>query len=187
MKTKKLLLVITFMITGLILNAQSFPDPEFSSRPYILEDGKTLKSLERADAQLEWKIKGMGYGGSESYFTTFTPNSDVRFTKGTLPKLIIKVDGDVDPSEVITLSKGVVKKKKRKFIQGSMSMTGKARNVSESYIKLEFKKIRKGIYEIILPNDLEPGEYAFMPISSGGSNSVTSLNSKVKISCFGID
>lgn len=187
MKTQKILLTITSLFIGLILNAQSFPDPEFSSRPYILENGKTLKDLERANAQLEWKIKGMGYGGSESYFTAFTPNSEVRFTKNTLPRLIIKVDGDVDPSEVISLSKGVVKKNKRKFIQGSMSMTGKARDVSESYIKLEFKKISKGVFEIILPNDLQSGEYAFMPINGSGSNSVTSLNSKVKISCFGID
>jgi hypothetical protein len=54
-------------------------------------------------------------------------------------------------------------------------------------VKLEFIKIGDKIYEIILPNNLEQGEYAFMPITESSGNSLTSYNTKVKISCFGID
>jgi hypothetical protein len=62
-----------------------------------------------------------------------------------------------------------------------MAMGGKARDVSTAYIKLEFNKLKDGIYEIVLPNNIQPGEYAFMPIS-GDIN-----NGKIKISCFGIN
>ena len=165
--------------------AQKFPEPEFSSRPYILEGNNTLKNLERADAQIDMKVKGMGYGGVETYYTVFTPSSDVRLPKDTLPKFIIKIEGNLDPSELVALSLGTSKKNRRRFLQGSMGMTGKARDVSDAYLKLEFKKIRKDIYEIILPKDVQPGEYAFMPI--GNNSQVTPANTKVKLTCFAID
>lgn len=178
------ILIVAFCSASI---AQSFPDPEFSSRPYILNDDNTLRDLERTDAQIDVKLKGMGYGGSETYYTAFTPKSDVRFAKNALPRLIIKVEGNVDPSELISLSKGEVKKDRRRFLQGDLAFGGKARDVSSSYVKLEFKKIGNGIFEIILPSDIQPGEYAFMPINSSNQNSLMSYDSKVKITCFGID
>ena len=192
MKTKtmkKIILTIAILISGFssILMAQSFPDPEFSSRPYILDVDKTLKNLERTDAQIETKVVGMGYGGFETYYTAFEPESDVRLSMNSLPKIIIKIEGNVDPSEIISLSEAVVKRDRRRFLQNSRGMGGRARDISDTYINLEFKKIRDGIFEVILPSDIQPGEYAFMPINSGGSNTLQTYNSKVKISCFGID
>jgi len=181
-----ILAILSAMFSSTLF-AQSLPDPEFSSRPYILEANNNLKGLERADAQIDMKVKGMGYGGFETYYTAFTPKSDVRLSKNVLSKLIIKVERNIDPSEIISLSMAIVKKDRRRFLQGSMALGGKARDVSSSYVKLEFKKIRDGIFEIILPSDIQLGEYAFMPISSGGGNPLTAYNSKVKISCFGID
>lgn len=163
------------------LFAQTFSDPEFSSRPYFLDADSTLKNLERADAQYEQKLKAMGYGGMEIYYSVFILKSDVRFSKSTLPKLIIKVEGNIDPSELFYLSKSAVKTDRRSFLQGSMDILfgGKARDVSNTYINLEFKKIRDGIFEVILPSDIQPGEYAFIPMGAPAS--------KIKISCFGID
>ena len=182
---KNIIFISAILISGFVSTsiAQSVPDPEFSSQLYILEVDNTLKNLERADAQMDIKIKGMGYGGSEIYYTAFTPKSDVRLSKNALPKLIIKVEGNIDPSELISLSKAEVKKDRRRFLQFSMALGGKARDVSRSYVKLEFKKNREGIFEVILPSDIQPGEYAFMPINS----SLTSNKTKFKISCFGID
>ena len=182
---KNIILISAILISGFVSTsiAQSFPDPEFSSQMYILEVDNTLKNLERTDAQMDIKIKGMGYGGSEIYYTAFTPKSDVRLSKNALPKLVIKVEGNINPSELISLAKAVVKKNSRRFLQSSMAFLGKARDVSSSYVKLEFKKNREGIFEVILPSDIQPGEYAFMPIN----RSFTSSGIKVKISCFGID
>jgi hypothetical protein len=185
MKNVSIFFFLVFLIISSSLLAQKFPDPEFSSRPYILQADFTLKNLERADAQIDMKVKGMGYGGVETYYTVFTPASDVRLSKSALPKFIIKIEGNLDPSELVALSLGTAKKSRRRFLQGSMGMTGKARDVSDAYLKLEFKKIRNDIYEIILPKDIQAGEYAFMPISS--NSQVTPANTKVKLSCFGID
>lgn len=181
---KKIIFTIAILISGFSssIMAQSFPDPEFSSQPYILEANNSYKKLERADAQIETKIVGMGYGGFETYYTAFEPESDVRLPMNSLPRMIIKVEGNVDPSEIISLSEAEVKRDRRRFLQSSRGMRGRAHDISDTYIKLEFKKIRNGIFEVILPSDIQPGEYAFMPIISGGSNSLT-----VKISCFGID
>jgi len=187
MKKYNYLVALLLISMSSSLLAQSFPDPEFSARPYTLAQDNSLKSIERADAQVDFKVKGMGIGGSEIYYTTFSPKSEVRFSKDALPRLIIKVDGNADPSELISMAKGEVKKDRRRFLQGSMALAGKARDVSSAYIKLEFKKLRDGIYEIILPSDIQSGEYAFMPMNSGEGNPLTSYNSKVKIACFGID
>ena len=187
---KKIIFTIAILISGFSssLMAQSFPDPEFSSQPYILEANNSYKKLERADAQIETKMVGMGYyGGFETYFTAFEPESDVRLSMNSLPKIIIKIEGNVDPSEIISLSEAEVKRDRRRFLQSSRGMRGRAHDISDTYIKLEFKKIRNGIFEVILPSDIQPGEYAFMPINSGGSNTLQTYNSKVKISCFGID
>jgi hypothetical protein len=186
---KKIIFTIAILISGISssLMAQSFPDPEFSSRPYILDANNTLKNLERADAQIETKAVGMGYGGFETYYTAFEPESDVRLSMNSLPKIIIKIEGNIDPSEVISLSEAEVRRDRRRFLQNSSGIRGRARDISYTFIKLEFKKIRNGIFEVILPSDIQPGEYAFMPIISGGSNSIQTYYSKVKISCFGID
>ena len=62
-----------------------------------------------------------------------------------------------------------------------------ARDVSWNNVQLDFKKIREGIYEIVLPGNMQPGEYAFRPINDGSGNPLGPNTTKVKISCFGID
>jgi len=182
MKKSIFALVVLILGFGFILSAQSFPNPKFSLRPYIVESDSVLKTFERADAHLDIKVKGLGYGGSETYYTAFKPNSDVRFSKNALPKIIIKIDGNIDPSDQISLSKAIVKKDRRRFLQASMALGGKSRDVSSYYVNLEFKIIRDGIYELILPSDIQTGEYAFMPPVYDGGNYF-----KSKIYCFGID
>ena len=163
------------------LFAQSVPDPEFSGSPYILAEDNSLKNLEKTEAQVDVKVKIIG--GNDTYFTISSPKSNLRFSKGALPKLIMKVDGNVDPSDITSLYVAEIKKNQRKFLQGSMGgVYKKARDVSKLSVKLEFKKIRDGIYEIILPSDIQSGEYGFIPSSVS-----TSTNSKIKIMCFGID
>jgi hypothetical protein len=181
---KQIIFTIAVLISGFISNlmAQSYPDPDFPLRPYILEADNSLKSLERTDAQIELNLaKSVSLGGTEMYYTTFKTESDVRLSRSSLPKLIIKVEANMDPSELISISKGVVKRDRRRFLQSSSSLMGKARDVSDSYVKAEFKKVRDGIFEMTLPSDIQPGEYAILP-SNGGFGMP-----KVKISCFGID
>lgn len=167
------------------VNAATVPTPEFALRPYSLLANNTLADLDRTDAQLDTKIKGMGYGGLEYFFTAFTPASTVRFSKNNIPVLLFKADPGIDPAEILSLAKGEVKKDRRRFIQGSMKLTGKTRDVGDAYMGLSFIKLKDDLYQIVLPEDIEKGEYAFMPINS--SASPFTAGSKVRIACFAIE
>lgn len=164
---KKLIFTfVIFIVTlGTTLKAQKAQTPEFAFRPYILEANNNLKSLENADGKLETKFLGMGYGGSEMYYSAKLPKSTIRISKSSLPKIIVKITGGVDPLQFIKLSKAEIKKGNRKFMQNKVYFGGANKDLSDTFIKLEFKKIRNEIYEIILPSTIEIGEYGF--ISSG--------------------
>lgn len=182
---KSLLAIVLLAVSATLVSNQTLPEAEFSGRPYILTPDNKLDNLERADAQVDVKVKALGYGGSETYYTVFSAASPVSFSKEKLPRLLIKLDGNTDPAEVVVLSKAIIKKDRRRFLQGSNALGGKARNISDSFVPLEFKKLKEGLFEIILPADIAPGEYGFMPITSGG-NTLGTYNANVKIGCFGV-
>lgn len=158
-------------------------NPEFSGRPYLWQNKVALSDLERADAQSDNKIKGLGYGGIQTLYTVFTPKSYVRFNKSELPKLVIKVEPGVDPSEQYIIIKATVKKDKRTFMVGSYSMTGRTKNTEDQQIKPEYRKLKDGVYEITLPENIEAGDYGFFSVSIDA----TQIGNRLKISCFGID
>lgn len=182
----KFFLIICFVFVTFNNVAQKLANIEFSGRPYILVNTNTLKDFERADAQFETKIKALGYKGSETFYTVFSPKSEISFSKALLPKIIIKMENNMDPSEVVKLSKAVIKRDRRRFILESQQLLGKARDISDAYIKLNFKKLDDNVYEIILPSDIEIGEYAFLPINTSEGNALTSYHASVKITCFSI-
>ena len=157
------------------------PVPEFSSRPYFYSD-KTLKNLERADASIDVKVLGFGYGGTEIFYNVFPELSNCKFITGKIPPLIIKVENNGDPNEIVYLVKAKeVQKDRRRFIISKSSFGGKVVNLSEYIIPLEFKKIKNDIYQILVPDNLQSGEYGFMPIKT--NKEATSI----KITCFGVE
>lgn len=157
----------------------AYPVPEFSGRVYAVSQDSALSDLERADANVDFKLKG---AGSETSFAAFGARSSVRFSKSALPVMLIKVDNGGDPADLVLLSVGKVLKDRRRFVQSSMSMTGKARDVGALFVQVSFTKVQDGLYQVVLPSDIPAGEYAFMPIASK-----VSFGSSIKISCFGID
>lgn len=185
-KMRLLILLLIFTALSNFSFAQIKTDPEFSGRPYILLQDNTLASIERSDANIDVKMPGIGYSGSETYYSAYKPKSSTRLLKNSNPKFIIKLEGvNTDPADVLLLSKGSSKKDRRQFLRSKMSMGGKSVDVSSSFVKLEFKKVKDGIYQIILPESIEPGEYAFMQILA--SNDFATYSAPIKLSCFGID
>lgn len=182
----KLKIIGTILSIALVLTtkAQNIPDPEFSGRPYYLSENE-LKALERTDATVDVKSKGMVYGGVEVFYSVFGKISPIRFKKSELPKLIVKIDGSADPAESIMLAKTFEQKKdRRRFIKSKLTgvISSKSKDISKYDVALDFKKIRDGLYEVIITGQIEPGEYAFMPIASDNSGAT-----KIKLTCFGID
>ncbi len=178
-KTKPKVAPIEYTFNNIIV--ESSPTPEFSFRPYYLSD-ETLKNLERADASIDVKVLAFGYGGSETFYTVFPSQSKCRFSAGNIAPIIVKLDDNSDPSEIFYLVKAKeVKKDRRRFIMSKMSLGGKGADLSNNIVQLEFKKIKDNIYQILVPDNLQSGEYGFMPINPNKEVST------IKITCFGID
>jgi hypothetical protein len=178
-----LFLLGAWLGTSFFLAGQSIPNPEFSMRPYFIDQNGEIKNLERSSAQADYKV---GLGGTEIYYTVFPGNSSVRFMKGNIPKLVIKVEGNIDPSDVISLAQGEKKGKRRRFLQSSMKPMGKTRNISKQYVNAAFKRLDTSVYEILLPETLQAGEYAFIPVNSAGTLNPVAAP-KIMLICFGLD
>ena len=63
--------------------------PDFAKRPFIVGAENTLVDFERLVAVVDIKIKGMGYGGSEIFYTVTPSRSQVRFPLSNMPKFVI--------------------------------------------------------------------------------------------------
>lgn len=176
----KKLLVLLILANSLCALAQTLtiPDPEFASRPYYLKDGR-LESLEKTSASID--VGGMG---AKVYLTAFKSKSEIRFTKGAIPQLYIKIEGSGDASDKVDVSIATVKKDRRRFTQESTGLSGAAKDIGATKASVSLKKVRDGLYQIIFDHPLASGEYAFMPALDMGS---LMGGGKLNLYCFGID
>lgn len=183
LKKKK---VNDYVITTFVKNAslKDIPEPEFPNRPYYL-DGNELVKLERAEANFAAKAKGI-YRGVDFQVQVMKEESPIQFLKTNLPRFFIQItDEDIDPYDVIDLCKADrIGKGRRNFTYAGKKYGGRVKDVTGKLVQLEFKKISKGVYEIIIEGDIQQGEYAFLPIVKT-DNSLSSTNS-IKANCFGI-
>jgi hypothetical protein len=78
---KKILLLL-ILIEPLLIQAQNYPEPEFSKEVYYLKKDSVQKviRLEKQNSKIESKIKLAGMGGSESAYILESANSTVRFS-----------------------------------------------------------------------------------------------------------
>ncbi|MEJ6694630.1 MAG: hypothetical protein QNK51_02235 [Chitinophagales bacterium] len=179
---KNFLFVLPLLIS-LQLYGQNYPDPDYLNQPYLLNSENTLVKLERGDAQFDFKIKGLGYGGYDMFYTVFGMESDTKVSFGSPLVFLVKLDTKEDPSTFITLTKGNLKREKRNFIFDSRSMMGKSKDISENNVPVDIAKLENGIFRITTKSTLEVGQYAFKPI--GVSNAM--VPGKQTIFCFSIE
>lgn len=181
-KTLALLWLVTISLPS---NAQNVPEPEFSQKPYYLKDDK-LYELEKVVAPMETKAKGMGYGGVEISYSAPELKSTVRFTSGTNPVIIIKMDDGSDPSEVFSILKADIKKTKRRFVTGKMgAIIGGNTSNRQKAITFSVRKLRDKVFELTFLETLQPGEYAIIPDQKNITMATGSQS--IKFNCFGID
>jgi hypothetical protein len=173
-----------YQITTFTKNtSDNIPDPEFTNRPYYL-DGKNLERLERVEGIFVKKQKGI-YRGTDEFVNAMKQESQIQFEKGNIPRIFIKLNSDkIDPYDIINLEVAKIKKDRRTFIYRSQRLSGKVKDVTGNLISLEFKKIRDSLYEILIEEDLEQGEYGFMPIQTESTSQ--SYTNSVKMNCFGV-
>jgi len=164
-------------------------NPEYASRPYYVEDNELI-SFEKVKAKIDIKVKALGYGGANTYLTAFGKDSNVKFKKGNIPKIIIKLEGNEEPEDYISIlksEKSKSNKDRRRFKQASMALGGKARDVSENEIIFKLKKIKLSVYELEIDDNIDIGEYAIIPVIQSNGNSLMSYNSTQNIFCFTIE
>jgi hypothetical protein len=183
---RKLLFLMAFFAVQFSTYSQEIPIPDFAKRPFILTEENELIDFERLVAVVDFKIKGMGYGGSEVYYTVSPSRSLKRYPLSNLPRFIIKTEPNQDPSEVIYLSKAFeVNSKRRRFLTSKMTMTGKSKEVVSQFIQIDFRKLATDVYEIIIVDPIGNGEFAFIPFDTAESSK--NMGGKVFINCFGVD
>ncbi|MBP6731578.1 MAG: hypothetical protein KA149_05935, partial [Chitinophagales bacterium] len=145
-------------------NSSDLPVPKLDNIPYQLKSNG-LSFLDRVEGSFDIKAKGL-YGGTEQNIKIFGQRSNLRFGASSVPRIFIRFETNVDPSEKLWLLKGTIVKNDRRFLCSSMSLTGASRDVSGSRISIEFKEMGNNFYEIIFPN-LAAGEYCFTAPMAG--------------------
>lgn len=182
MKQRTLLVALVFLIASAFV--QTAPQiPDFKNSPMAINEDGTLKKLEKQNAELKTKAKGMGYGGVSTFINIDGKNSPVRVKATT--DFILKVDADVDPETVFYVSPAKEVGKTREIemtrVSAFAAYGAKTKSVKKDDIPLEFVKIQDGVYRIKCTG-LTPGtEYAFVNATQGASGSSST------VFCFGVD
>jgi len=184
MKKNLFLILICFSSQQLFAHEQkdSIPEPEFMNQVYQYDKiNKKLVELERTNAEMKSKIKIMGGGSvvysldgskSEARINSEKINSEnssfmIAFAAGTMMS---------DPTMTLKLYRLDSKKGKREAPVGHYGSTGK-----DEQVDLKFKKIRDGVYEVVVSGRLDKGEYGFINMTAMGQGG------KLAVYAFGID
>lgn len=136
----------------------NYPEIEKENIVYYLKD-KKYKTLEKTEVVLKSGIYDLG-----------TQESSIQFIEGALPKMMVKLNSEVDKDDFIYLVTCDFKKEKRQVAVKPL----------KNKINIELEKVENDIYEIILPSKLAVNEYAFINIDDIKSNADATL------ACFGI-
>jgi hypothetical protein len=141
------------------------PTPEFINQPYYYDkDGNKLIKLENANALMITKKKTLGLKGAKQSLSMDATSSKIRFVAKKDIVFFIKTSGDViDLTSYIKLYQFIPVEQKREVTVTSKE--GVLNNKDEAKGKLinfSVKMISKDNYQILLPEQLEAGEYGFV-------------------------
>lgn len=179
----KIYLLIWGVLISLFSQAQKISDLEFWGRPYYLTSDGSLKDLERSEISVTAKIKGGGWKDTDTYLKAAGDKSSMRIDSNSIMKFYIKFTIHSDPSESLKIVRGEALKGSRQFLYSRTSRRGERRIIPND-IKLKFKKLSEGFFEISVDGKLESGEYFFMPVTESGLPCPASQIHM--ISCFGV-
>ncbi len=141
------------------------PVPEFINQPYYYDSNRNaLIKLENATAVLNTKKKTLGLKGSKQFLSMADPSSKIRFTSQKGIVFLIKTSGDViDLTSYIKLYKFIPGDQKREVtITAKDGVLTDKEETKGKQISFSIKPVSKDNYEILLPDELEAGEYGFV-------------------------
>ena len=152
----KHLLLLAFLF-GCFWSVQAQVIPEFIDKPAFY-DSKKKALVELEKSQYNTTAKAKGLFKAEAGFFLNGSSSPVKIDKQQELSFIVKVQPGTDPTSVFDLVQFDVKNDKRVFITSKATVAGS----SNSFTKIDYqvKKIKEGVYYLIVPN-LQAGEYFF--------------------------
>ena len=173
---KKLSLILALAALTSNAFAQTIPTPEFKFKVMFVGSGNALTDLEKTDLTSSLHTN-MG-GHSEVNLIADGKGATLSHTGATSESYVVKIEPGIDPETAVELFQFDVTKKSRKIMVAEMSM-GKDKAVVLPKMKLTYKKVADGVYQINTNTQLEAGEYCFMVnrpnISIMGASSPQSL------------
>jgi hypothetical protein len=97
---KYLFVVTAFLFAVFSLNAQKYPEPEFSNEVYYLKKDSihSLTRLEKESSKMDTKTKAAGFGGAESGYAIEGTSSSVRLASGKGLSFIISTGANAKQS-----------------------------------------------------------------------------------------
>lgn len=208
---KKIFLLISLICFAILLNAQTYPEPEFSNEVCYLKKDKDYSTvrLEKSASKMDMKTGIMK--GSEQSYSIDGSSSSVRIPAGNVSFVfstgassssssnsksdsamkangidpgMMNFGGMSDPSNSITLYKLDITKGQRKiYLMKQGGYFGSHKNQSSDKMTFSIKKIRDGYWVFTTDKPLAKGEYAFtmMGMGMGGMDGSTTLFA------FGVD
>lgn len=141
------------------------PTPEFINQPYYYDkEGNKLIKLESANALMITKKKTLGLKGAKQTLTMDAPSSKIRFTVKKDIVFFIKTSGDViDLTSYIKLYQFVpVEQKREVTVTSKEGMLNDKDDAKGKLVSFSVKMISKDVYQVLLPEQLEAGEYGFV-------------------------
>lgn len=141
--------------------------PEFINHVYAIGDQGDYIKLEKVEGNRVTAGGGF-YGFSAKVTSYMVPGNESKVKMAaTQKRFIVRTISGIDPADMFELVKFDIRTaKKDRYVD--MSTSNRAMyysskgDVTENRIITDFKSQGNGVYEIVLSEDLEPGEYGFI-------------------------
>jgi hypothetical protein len=161
---KRIVFLAMSTMAGSLLMAQdaAVPEPEFINQVYFLNKDHKLQDLEKTQAELKTKS---GIAGGKQVYVINGAKSSV--TLSATDAMFVVSNGAsgfaTDPSQQFELLKFDVKKNNREGLSVKYGGIGKAKmDEGSNHVKINYKKLKEGVFGIVPEQPLAAGEYAFI-------------------------
>lgn len=136
------------------------------NQPYYFESASnSYKPLEKNIAEIKTKMKGLGYGGSETNYEINGEKSNISLSKNDKHHFVVNTgEGQ---TLILALYKTSILKGKRLALFSSAKVFGK-NNSSDFVVPFNTSVLQPGIVKIEFSQPLEVGEYVFIGKTSTG-------------------
>lgn len=158
-----LMLTALPLLTLVAQEAKKVQEPEYIGIVFSLDPAGTLSPLERQQANIQSKMKALGYGGVQTSTFFKGLSSPVRFKAGQVIQFVVRLNAPgIEPDSLVKLEVLKPSKDQRMIVTmkiGSMGIGGVKTSNGEFQRTLNFTNYGEQSLKFTPAVSLEPGEY----------------------------